>query len=293
MRILCIGISHKTADVALREKLAFDAGQVRCALAELAGRWKQAEFVVLSTCNRTELYTARPIHGHPREEELRHWLGEFRGIGPAEYDAALYTLTDANAVRQLFAVAAGLDSLVVGEAQIASQLKEAYAQALQASAARTVMNKLFQRAFRAAKEIRSETQLADGKVSIASVAIDFVARAFETLKAKRVLNVGAGKMNELMLKHLAGLGVGQILVANRSPQRAAELAAAVGAKAVAMEELAERLGQVDIVLTSTASPEPIITRKMIETAQRRRKCQPLLIVDIAVPRDVEAGVGEL
>ncbi len=294
MRIVCVGINHKTAGVALREKLAFDADQITDALDSLSVRWPQAEFVLLSTCNRTEIYTARPVHGHPREEELVRWLGEHHCLPAGEYEKSLYMLADADAIRQLFSVAAGLDSLVLGESQIIGQIKHAYSAALDAGTSRATMNELFQTALRAAREVRRETTLAEGKVSVASVAIDFVVKAFRSphdFSQKTVLSIGAGKMNELMLRRLAELGVGGIMIANRSPERAKELAARVGGSAVRMEDLTAKLAEADIVLTSTASPQPVLTCKMIAAAQAARKNRPLLIVDIAVPRDVEPAAA--
>lgn len=293
MRVLCLGINHKTADVAVREKLVFDAGAGRAALRQLAGTWLGAEFLILSTCNRTEVYTARPLHGHPRDHELRAWLAQFRGVSEAEFGRSLYTLEDAEAMRHLFAVAAGMDSLVPGEDQIVAQLKQAYALAVEAGAAGAVLNEVVQTAFHAAKHVRTETGIASGKVSVASVAIEFVSRIFETLAGKCVLNVGAGKMNELMLRQLVRRGCTDVLVTNRSFDRARRLAEACGAQAVPFNDLADHVARADVVLTSTASEAAILSRRMIERAQARRRWRPLLIVDIAVPRDVEPQAGEL
>lgn len=293
MRVLCLGISHKTADVGLREKLAFQAARIPAALADLASRWAAAEFVVVSTCNRTEVYTARPVHGHPRQEELLRWLGGFHGVDLAEYADATYALADADAVRHLFAVASGLESLVIGEPQIVAQLKGAYAAAVEAGAARAILNELFQTAFHVAKEVRGRTRISSGKVSVASVAVDAVAESLGSLEGKTVLNVGSGKMNELMLRHLGALGGDTILVANRSAGRAEDLARRCGGRAVALESLGDSLALADVVLTSTAAQTPIITREMIDSAQARRQNRPMLIVDIAVPRDVEPACGEV
>jgi len=292
MRILCVGLNHKTAPVALREKLAFDAARRSRALSELAAMWPEAEFAILSTCNRSEVYAARPVHGHPREEEIRRWLGEFHGVAAGDFADSLYAPADAAAAEHLFAVTAGLDSLVPGEAQIVAQVKDAYAAAVKARAAGAVMNELFQKAFRAAKSVRSRTKIASGKTSVASAAIDCVTGMFDTLKDKCVLNVGAGKMNELMLARLGELGAEKILLTNRSASRGRRLAAKCGAKAVAFGRLGEHLAAADVVLTSTAAEAPIITRKMVQSAQRRRAGRAMLIVDIAVPRDVEPGAGE-
>lgn len=293
MRILCVGINHKTADVAVRERLAFDAGSARHALGRLAEAWPDAEFLIVSTCNRTELYAARAVHGHPRDHELRDWLGEFHGLDPREFSQALYGLADAEAVRHLFSVAGGLDSLVPGEDQIVAQLKDAYTLAGEHGTAGPVLNEIVQAAFHVAKHIRTETGIGAGKVSVASVAVEFVCRIFETLHGKCVLTVGAGKMNEIMLRQLAKKGCDHLLVTNRSFERAERLAEACRGEPVPFEDLADHLARADVVLTGTASESPILTRRMVASAQQRRNWQPLLIVDIAVPRDVDAEAGEL
>jgi glutamyl-tRNA reductase len=291
MRILCIGTNYKSADVAVREKLAFDPEQRKAAMADLQRRWPEAEFVILSTCNRTELYAARPIHGHPREEELRSWLPEFHALPAADYDPVLYLLADAEATTHLFAVASGLDSLVTGEAQIVAQVKGAYGEAVEAGSAGAIMGELFRGALHVAKHIRTETDIALGKVSVASVAIDFVHQLFETLAGKSVLNIGAGKMNELMLRQLRGMGAERLVVVNRSRPKAETLAGACGGQAGDFTHLADHLAEADVVLTSTASPDPILSVAMVQAAQKRRGFRPLLIMDIAVPRDVEAAAG--
>ena len=290
MRVLCIGISHKTASVHLRERMMFDPGMLGTALGHLGRRWPECEFLALSTCNRTELYAARAVHGHPREQELRQLLGEMHSVGLHEYEACIYTLADDEAARHLFSVAAGLDSLVPGEVQITSQIKEAYAAAVAAGTARSVMNDLFQCALHVAKHARNETDIAAGKVSVASVAIDCVAELFGTLEGKCVLSVGAGKMNDLMLKHAQRLGPRQVVVANRSAAKAQQLAKAHKASAAPLAELPALLNEADVLLTSTAAKEPIITRSMVEAAMKHRPMRPMLIVDIAVPRDVEESV---
>jgi len=287
MRILCVGANHRTAGVELREKLAFDAARTVRGLHQLVSRWPDAQFAILSTCNRSEVYTARAVHGHPRAEELSSWLAEFHGLPIEACRDALYTLPDAQAAEHLFAVAAGLDSLVLGEDQIVRQVREAYQAASQVGACRGILGELFQAALRVAKQVRSETDINVGKVSVASVAIDAAVRALGSLDGKCVLNVGAGKMNELMLRHLVELGCGQIVVVNRSTQRARELADRCGGEAAPFAELAERLADADVVLTSTGAELPILTAEMIATAQQRRGNRLLLVIGLAVPRDVE------
>ena len=293
MRILCVGTNHKTAELAVREKLAMDAEQRLRALTELRATWPDSEFAILSTCNRMEVYLARPVHGHPRAEELRDWILNFQDAsGPACADA-LYMLADAEATSHLFGVTSGLDSLVPGEPQIVSQVKEAYAQAVEAGSAHAVLNELFQAALHVAKHIRTETEIAMGNVSVASLAVDVVRQLFETLKGKCVLNVGAGKMNSLMLARLQEMQADKLVVVNRSLPAAQRLTERFGGTCGNFANLEDHLAEADVVVTSTASAEPVITLPMVQAAQKRRNWRPLLIIDIAVPRDVEPAAGEL
>ena len=293
MRILCVGANHKTAPVALRERLAFDAAAARAALETLRDRYAEGQFVIVSTCNRSEIYLARPVHQHPREEEVRAFFGEFHELGRAEYDGALYVHADAEAPRHLFTVAAGLDSLVVGEEQIAAQLKAAYELARSAGATGAALNELFQLAFNVAKHARTQTAVAAGKVSVASVAVDLAGEVLGELAGRCVLSVGAGKMNQLMLSALARAGAGPILVANRSPRRAAELAERCGGQVVPFDDLPRAVARADVAVCSTGSSEPILTVNLVRSALAGRQRREMLIIDIAVPRDVEPRVGSL
>lgn len=287
MRILCTGLSHKSTGVALREKLVFSAAQASRALGELSRRWPGGEYLILSTCNRTELYIARAVHGHPREQEAAEWLGEFHSLPLESYIGSLYELADQEAVGHFFRVAAGLESMVPGESQIVGQIKQAYELSRQAGVSGPTINELVQTALHVAKHVRSETPLARGKVSVASVAMDCVKGTVGSLRGKTVLNIGAGKMNSLMLRQMVQAGAGRVLVANRSIRKATELAKSVGGQAVALADLAGPLEQADVIVTSTASPRPILKAGMLEISQRHRKHRRLLIVDLAVPRDVE------
>jgi glutamyl-tRNA reductase len=292
MRILCAGISHRTAGVALRERLALDADARAAALRDLARRWPEAECLALATCNRTELHLARGVHGHPRQGELRDHLRRLGRLSADEADA-IYDFADGEAVRHLFCVAAGLDSLVPGEGQIVAQLKEAYSAAVSAGTARGVLNELVQAALHAGKEVRTATAIDSGKVSVASVAVDCVTESLGDLEGKCVVNVGAGKMNELMLRRLAELGAGRIVVLNRSADRARELAERCAGEPAPLETLPGQLAAADVVVTSTAAETPVITREMVADAQERRDARPLLIIDIAVPRDVAPAAADL
>jgi glutamyl-tRNA reductase len=292
MRILCAGISHRTAGVALRERLALDADARDAALRDLARRWPEAECLAIATCNRTEIHLARAVHGHPRQGELRDYLRRLGRLAADEADA-IYDFADGEAVGHLFSVAAGLANLVPGEGQIVAQLKAAYSAAVAAGTARGVLNELVQAALHAGKAVRTATAIDAGKVSVASVAVDCVTEALGDLAGKCVVNVGAGKMNELMLRRLAELGAGRIVVLNRSPARARELAERCGGEPAPLETLPRQLADADVVVTSTAAETPVISREMAADAQKRREGRALLIIDIAVPRDVDPAAAEL
>lgn len=293
MRVLCVGLSYKTAGVDLRERLAFDDVTAGRALQQLTQRWDDAEFAILSTCNRVEVYMARPVHGHPRDEELRRWLGAFHHLSADAYEGSLYTLADAQAVEHLLAVAGGLDSLVPGEVEIVAQVKAALALARDAGAARAALGDIFQAALHTAKHIRSETGFSKGKVSVASIAIDAARTVVPDIERATVLSIGAGKMNRQMLRRLSEMGAGRLLVANRSRSKAEQLAGLCGGSTVAMADIARRLPEADVVLCSTASEAPLLTRAMLKDAIARRHGRDMLLIDIAVPRDVQPSVGEL
>jgi glutamyl-tRNA reductase len=293
MRILCVGASHKTAGVELRERLAYDDVQAGRALGELLDAWPHAEFAILSTCNRTEVYTIRPVHGHPRGEELSRWLARSREVAGDALEGRLYTLADAEAAEHLFLVAGGLDSLVPGEAEIVRQVKRAHELARDAGSAGAAMNDLFQTALHTAKHVRSETPVSEGRVSVASVAVDCARRGRDDLAAAAVLSIGAGEMNQRMIERFAQVGVGSLAVSNRSSERAEQLAADHAAAVVPFDKLARRLAEFDVVVTSTASDAPVLTRAMLQRALTDRDGRDIVLVDIAVPRDVEPSAGEL
>ncbi len=291
MQISCTGLNHATADVSLRERVALDASGVRRALASLKDAWEPAEFVVVSTCNRTEIYTGGA--DRPDSGQIAAWMEKFCNVEPGELDESIYVLDGREAAGHLFAVAAGMDSMVPGEGQIRGQLKDAYAAALDAGAADGLMNELFQEAFRAARRIRSETGVGSGKVSVASVAVEFVRRVFESLDDKCVLSVGAGKMNRIMLRHLAKFSPGWIVVVGRTPDHTRRLSDEFGASSATLEQLDERMDDADVVLCSTAARGHVISAEMIRAAQRRRNYRPMIIVDIAVPRDVDPNAADV
>ncbi|MBN1554390.1 MAG: glutamyl-tRNA reductase [Phycisphaerae bacterium] len=292
MRLLCVGLNHVTAPLKLRELAAVAAEDLPSVLQGLHKRWGDAEFLLLSTCNRTELYALRPLHGHPREEELRDAFPS-RQPHPPELHDALYAHAGIEAIRHLFSVTAGLDSLVPGESQIVSQVKQALSVARAAGAAGAGLTDLLAEALTAAKRVRRDTPIARGKFSVASVAHQAIREIFPSLTGRRVLMIGGGKMIELLLRLAAKENDAQYIVANRSFTRAEELAGAFAAEAIPFEDIESTLTQVDVVVTCTAASEPILTADAITRAQHARNGAPLLILDLAVPRDVDPRAGRI
>ncbi|MGA2706990.1 MAG: glutamyl-tRNA reductase [Steroidobacteraceae bacterium] len=283
-----LGINHKTAPVALREKVAFSEERLLAALRTLRQEVGVAEVVILSTCNRTELYWAGSASG----SELTQWLERHHGVS-LELAPSLYVHQERQAVTHAFNVASGLDSMVLGEAQILGQLKDAYRVAQEAGATGPALNKLFQAAFSAAKRVRTETRIGANAVSLASATVSVARRVYSDLSERNALLVGAGEMIALTARHLAAQGVKRMVIANRSLGRAQTLAAELNAYAVGLNDLASELAAADVVICCTASPVPIITKAMAAAAVRTRRHRPIFMVDLAVPRDIEPQVGDL
>ena len=293
MNLRAIGCNFRTASVEVREKLAFDPAKLRASLAELNARYA-AEAVILSTCNRVELYIARPDADSPVTGPLvAEFLSEVHGLPPSSFQPSLYEHVDADAAKHLFRVASSLDSLIVGEGQIAGQVKEAFDLAQKLAATGPFLNALFPTALRAAKRIRTETGISRGHVSVSSVAVDYVRQVFDTFDDKTVLVIGAGKMGRLTLKHLQGLNPGRILVTNRSPEKANEVARMCGGISVPWDALDQALVESDIVLSTTGAPEPIVTRRWFEERVfSRRTTGTMVVLDIAVPRDWDPRIHD-
>jgi glutamyl-tRNA reductase len=292
-RLIVLGLNHKTAPLALREKLAFTPAQRRESLQALRERFDQCEAVLLSTCNRVEIYLARQLHGRPKVDELAKFIAEHRRLEVSQFQPHLYEKSEREVVAHLFAVAASLDSMVLGETQILAQVREAYEAAREAGTAGPMLNPLFQRAVAVGKQVRSETTISQGRVSVASVAVDYARRIFDSFGDKTVLSIGAGKMSGLMLAGIAELKPGKLLVCNRDTAKARALAERFSGVCVGFEQLPEHLAAADIVVTSTGSSEPIITRATFEQVIRRRRYRPVFLIDIAVPRDIAADVGDI
>ena len=291
-----VGCNHRTAPVTVREKLAFSDDDCADALRQFNEQFPAAEAVLLSTCNRTEMYLARPVRSKPTLQEAIAWLAECRGIALHEFSPSLYQHEDAEAVRHLFRVAASLDSMVVGESGILAQTKHALEIAKEAIPGKQSLRRLdalFQRALAVAKEVHTETQIAHGRVSVGSIAVDFARQIFSNFADKTVLMIGAGEMGELTLRHMLETGPRRVLVTNRTAARAEELACRIKAEARPFEQLVDLVAQADIVLSCTGSPDPIITRQRFARLPEMRRYRPLLMIDMAVPRDIEPEVGDL
>jgi len=292
-RLLLLGLNHTTAPLQVREKLALNARQRDEALSKLRQEFEGAESVLLSTCNRVELYVSRAVHGRPRAEEMIEFLAKFHSLDAAAFKDHLYQKTDQQVVEHLFAVTSSLDSMVLGETQILGQVREAYESATQQQLAGAMLNPLFQRAIAVGKQVMHETPLGEGRLSVASVAVDYAREIFEHFNDKTVLSIGAGKMAALVLQGFAALNPGKLLVCNRDPAKAQVLAQKFNGQPVPFENLNDHLIAADIVISSTGAPYPIITRKAFEGLLRQRRYRPAFLIDIAVPRDVEASVAEL
>jgi glutamyl-tRNA reductase len=293
MHVLLVGISHRTAPVEVRERIDFQARGVGSALDELRGLRSTQETVVVSTCNRAELYAACEDTATAREDLMR-FISGFHGVELAAVQPHVYGVEDLDAARHLFRVAAGLDSLVVGEPQILGQVKEAHTAAAEARAAGPVLNRLFHSSFAVGKRVRTETGLGSGAVSVSFAAVSLAKKIFGDLKGRNVLVVGAGEMGKLTALHMKSQGVHGITIISRTMAHAARTAEAIGgASAAPWDELDTVLGTTDIVITATGAAAPILTKARIESVMRPRRNRPLFIIDIAMPRDVEPAAGEI
>lgn len=296
MQLLTIGINHHTAPIALRERVAFPLEQIKPALVTLKDQFLGrkslvAEAAILSTCNRTELYCATDERA-ARESAL-NWLADYHRLDANELAPHVYTMPQSDAVRHAFRVASGLDSMVLGETQIVGQMKDAVRSASEAGALGTYLNQLFQRTFAVAKEVRSSTEIGTQSVSMAAAAVRLAQRIFENIGEQRVLFIGAGDMIELCAAHFAAQQPREIMVANRTAERGAALAARVQGRSMSLAELPSRLHEYDIVVSCTASMLPIIGLGAVERAVKARRHRPIFMVDLAVPRDIEPEVGKL
>src|ERR1700722_14930315 len=289
MNIVLLGLNHKTAPIELRERLAIGPQQLEEATRSLVQAPGILEGMILSTCNRVELLTSQA----PDAPHLLDYIGSYFDIDPQLLAPHLYEYRQEHAVRHLFRVACSLDSMVVGEPQILGQVKSSYLAARSAGAIQGHLDKVLQRAFVVAKRVRSETEIGNSSVSIASVAVELARKIFGSLEDKKVLLVGAGKMSEQAARHLVDQGAGAVLVANRTHARAEQMAQRFRGRAIRFEDLYSSADQADIIITSTGSAQPVFRREHAHHFLQQRRGRPMFFIDIAVPRDVDPEVNKL
>jgi glutamyl-tRNA reductase len=288
MQLFSFGINHQTAPLAVREQIAFSPETMDVALRDLVGNGAAKEATILSTCNRTEIYCSTNAPA-----QAVGWLSAYHHLPANDIEPYIYRLPQEQAVKHAFRVASGLDSMVLGEPQILGQMKQAVRQAEQAGTLGFLLHKLFQRTFSVAKDVRTQTEIGANLVSMAAAAVKLAERIYPSIAEQRILFIGAGEMIELNAVHFAARKPLHITVANRTLERAQTLARRIDGHAITLNELPEQLAQHDIIVTCTASSLPILGKGMVERALKQRKHRPLFIVDLAVPRDVEAEVAEL
>jgi len=288
MQLAIVGVSHKTAPVEVRERLAFNTDVLRSALTALVGRQEVREAIILSTCNRVEVMAESPD-----DRMIREFLCDFHQINHDSVSKHLYAFKNAEAIRHVFRVAASLDSMMVGEPQILGQVKEAYRIATDVGTVGMHLNALMNRAFAVAKKVRNETGISQSAVSISFAAVELARKIFGDLTGKTVMIIGASKMGELAAKHLKRNGVSSVLVTNRTFERAVELAQVFEGAAVPFEHFTDHMVGADIVISSTGAPHFVISRTLAEQVIHRRKNKPVFFIDIAVPRDIEPAVNEI
>ena len=288
MQLAIVGVSHKTAPVEVRERLAFNSDVLRSALTALMNRQNVREAIILSTCNRVEVMAESPD-----DRLIREFLCEFHQIPPDSVSEHIYSFKNAEAIRHVFRVAASLDSMMVGEPQILGQVKEAYRIAADAGTVGMHLSALMNRAFAVAKKVRNETGISQSAVSVSFAAVELARKIFGDLTGKTVMIIGASKMGELAAKHLKRNGVSSVLVTNRTFERAVELAKVFEGAAVPFEHFTDHMDRADIVISSTGAPHFIISRTLAEHVIHRRKNKPMFFIDIAVPRDIDPLVNEL
>ncbi len=291
-QLFVAGMNHRTAPIEVREQLAVEEDKLREILRDVHATGSFSEVMILSTCNRVEVYGVADVPGEARALAFRH-LCRHRGVEPTSLEPMLYTKSDTDAVHHCLRVASSLDSMILGEPQILGQVKDAFALAQGCQTIGPILHRLLTQSFAVAKKVRTETGVARHAVSVSFAAVELARKIFGSLEGKSVLLIGAGKMGEMAAKHLVDQGAFPIYVANRSWGRAQELARALAGTAVPFEECLVTMEDVDIVITSTGAPEPIVRRDDVQRALHARRSRPLFFIDIAVPRDVEPGVNDL
>ena len=292
MNLHTLGLNHDSAPVEIREKLAFSPSSVPIALSSFAQSFPSSETVILSTCNRVEIYATSPDNSLDKDA-LMDFFSVFHGLPKEKFAEHMYHYQGINAVRHLFFVSSSLDSLVRGETQILSQVKEAYMTATAAETTGSILNQLFQRSLNVAKEVHTKTGIGKGKVSVSTVAVDLAIKIFKDFSEKTIFIIGAGEMCELVLKHLVEKGAKTAIVANRNYEKAKSLAEEYNGKAINYEKLEDYLPQADIIISSTSAPHYVIHTEHVKHAIKVRRGNPMLLVDIAVPRDINPEIAKI
>ena len=293
MNIIVVGLNHKTAPLDIREKLAFVPADTMKALRQLKSRFREAEFVLLSTCNRVELYSACQATGVVDAETIAEFFSEFRNVALPDFRDFVYVHKDEDAVSHLLTVASSLDSMVVGEAQIIGQVKESYRFACTAKSTGKILNRLFHCAFAVSKKVHTITSIATGRVSVAGVAVELAMQLFADISATRVVVIGAGEMGELLVRHLLHAGCENITVVNRSYERGLNLAKRYGIEAKEWETLPEELNKANIVIASAATQNFLFRKSEFKKIMESRRQRTLLLIDIGVPRNFEPAINEI
>lgn len=293
MNLLVIGINHNSAPISIRERVAFVPEQMEQALKDAVDSTGVSELAILSTCNRTELYGIAEDNSDAAAMSMLDWLSAYHHIDRAELSACIYDHRRDGALRHMMEVAAGLDSMVLGEPQILGQMKSAYAVAVDAGTANGILHRIFAHVFSVAKRVRTDTAVGENPVSVAYAAVNLTQHVFSSLSSCTALLIGAGETIELVARHLHDKGVKRIIIANRTLERARELAQKFGAEAIMLADIPQSLVGADIVVASTASQLPILGKGAVEGALKKRKHRPMVMIDIAVPRDIEPQVANL
>ena len=292
VNLILVGVNHKTTPVEIREKLAFTKGKIEQSVDHLFNFPDIIEHTILSTCNRVEIY-ARANCQDSAIKSIKEFICDFHGLSLVELEDHFYSYRNKEAVEHLFRVSSSLDSMILGEAQILGQVKDAYSLAKDLRSTGLVLNQLFEKAFSIAKKVREETGIAERSVSISSAAVELAQKIFDDLENRTVMLVGTGEMAELAAKHLISYGVKTVYVTSRTYDRAANLARTLNGSALDFEAFKNELHRADIVITSTSAPNFIIKKEMVEKAIHERKNKPIFFIDIAVPRDIEPDVNDL
>ena len=292
MELIVLGLNHKTAPIEIRERLAFPEDRIETALHQVKSLTSLKENMILSTCNRVEIYAAsRDIENAILD--LKHFLSRYHALSLKEFEKNLYSFVGEEAVKHIFRVASSLDSMVVGEPQILGQIKSAYNIAVESKTSGLILHRLLHRAFHVAKRVRTETKIGDRAVSVSFVAVELAKKIFETLEKKTVLLIGAGEMCELAARHLVSEGVEKVLVTNRTYERAVALAQEFKGEAIPFDEIGQGLTKADIVISATDSPQYLIHHDQVTKVIKDRKNRPIFFIDIADPRNIEPSVGDI